>query len=94
MFAVLIVDVIVVVVVECDFSRIGRKGRVFYIHKAPDKGFSTCSLSVEDHHSLFGSTCAALSPAVCLHHYLSACPIKQIPHNDFVGFHSAALQTC
>ena len=45
--AVLVVDVVVVFVVECEFSRTSRKGRVFYIHSLADKRFSTCSLPAE-----------------------------------------------
>ena len=57
--AVSIVDVIVMIVVECDFSRTSWEGRVFYIHEMALWRSGTCSLS--DSGVLLGSTGVALT---------------------------------
>ena len=76
----LIVDVTVVFVVECDFSRTSWEARVFYIHEMANGIFSRCSLPDNGVllrsigvalTSLFGSSCVALiSGAAHITHYL------------------------
>ena len=56
----------VVVLVECEFSRIGRKGCAFYIQRLANKIFSTCSLTVKDNDSLLKSTRITLASSILL----------------------------